>query len=1824
MTNFARGRIAIQSSTLSPYTAGLAVDGRYTNFTQTLSGQGSNALWEVNLSTPVLIDSIVLYNRGECCQDRLRDIVVSIRNSATGASVFQSAILNPGNVLGSPAELRIDLTNQASGRILGSRIRVLRLRDPELSGVGSTVDDAETLSLAEVEVNGTTIPSSLAPLVRTDLAAAMFGLASSCAVRIPFDDPWKGELSYEKLILRMRYNDGFVAYLNGTEVARQNAPSSIGWNSLAMTNRAKSLAFGFDSFDLSAFAGLVHASNNLLSIHGVSSGAQDQEFILQPLLEATAAASLPNQFLATDTPGVSNGEGFSGITETVSFSQPRGFYAEPIAIVLTTTTPGTTIRYTINGSDPSAGSGILYTDPISISKTTALRAVALKPGWKPSASVTHSYVFLDDVIRQTPQTSLAAGFPNTWGGNGADYGMDQKVIGPIGQDRYNGKYSATIKSDLRSLPTLSLVLNTADMFGPNGLYSHSDAGGDPFERTASAELILTNGATAFQVNAGLRVQGGAFRSDGLTKKHSLRLLFNSGHGGPSKLKYPLFGQDAPDQFDTLTLRANSNDGYSWGDAGAQPLYVRDTFGRETVLEMNGVASHHQFVHLYVNGLYWGMYEMVERPDNSFSSTYFGGPKEDWDALNSGTATQGDTRAWGAMSTLASRGLTGNSNYFRIQGRNPDGVLSSTLTNYLDVPNLIDYMIVNLYLGNSDWPGKNYWVGRRRSESTGFKFYMWDSEWSIGLRSDVAADRTGVADGVAVPYGACKSNPEFKVLFGDHLQRHFFNGGALAVDPQFPAFDSNHAERNRPLERFIRLTEEVQHAMVAESARWGDMHTSPAYTPDEHWGVERDTQIKSYFPFRSDIVLQQFRQAGLYPNIDAPVFSQRGGEIVPGELLRLGTQVGKIYYTTNGADPRLVGGARSPDALEYTVPIVLPGRCLVRARVQNASLWSALDQAIFTQADPVSLRITEIHYQPQIEPSDSLYFTDDSEFIELKNVGALPLDLRGIRFTRGISFDFSNALITQLAPGDYAILVRNRASFEAHYGTDLPIAGAFSGTLANGGDRLTLVSAFDEVIQDFTYSEKWHPTTAGRGFSLVIVEESGPLALWDQSSGWRASAKSGGSPGAVDSAVSFPSVVVSEVLARGANNALDAIELQNLSSLPADIAGWFLSDDPSEPTKFRIPAGTVLAPGGFVTFTETQFNPKPTKPAAFSLSSSGDQAWLFSADAAGKLTGYAHGIRFGTSVLGVSYIRFKTSEGSEFVVPGSSLTLSQSNALPIIGPAVITKIHPQPELGGIEFVEIYNTSNSALPLFDASLPTSTWKMNGIGWSFPQGVTLAPRGYCVVSAATPEQFRARYSVPDSVPVFGPFTGQIQNSGESIELQKPEFGSVPVRFVSVDIVRPRSGGGWPETFGTGACLARRDRAGFGGEPTNWVAVAPRIGSTLITAGAPDIQTEPEDTATSEYSRAIFKVAATGDAPLAYQWFLNGELLPGATQSAWVIDPVAVSNGCRYEVRVFNSAGSVVSRPAHLKVLRVPHFSKLSPSKDVLVGSGVTLTATATGIGPVRYQWFFQQQPLVDATNSTLQIPAMASTQSGQYGVQISDDVGRNTSPPILVRALTRPVILEAPQPITVLEGESVAFRVLAGGSTPMSFRWRKGTTTLTNIVFLGDQAGSQLTLQNVQLSHAGKYSVQVTNLAPGGTITSSDVQLTVLADADHDGMADAWELIYRLSPSNSADALLDPDQDGYSNLEEYRAGTDPTSAASRLRIESITLTNHQAILGWTAISNRTYSVLYRDSVDQGDWSRLQDKFNRPTNRFETVSDPIQSNSTRYHRLVTPILDR
>jgi hypothetical protein len=268
---------------------------------------------------------------------------------------------------------------------------------------------------------------------------------------------------------------------------------------------------------------------------------------------------------------------------------------------------------------------------------------------------------------------------------------------------------------LAALPTLALATEVEGLFGPQGIYTRSDQSGPDWEVATSAELVAP-GEPGFQVECGLRIQGGAFRSHGLTRKHSLRLLFKKQYG-PGKLNYPLFGEAGPDAFETITLRANSNDGWQWSGAGSRPLYIRDAFARATRRAMGGVASQGRFVHVYINGIYWGVYEAVERPDAAFAATHFGGERADWDAVNSGSAVDGDLAVWNAL--MGAGGLADDARYGALAGVGAPQLI--------DPASYADYMLTNLYVGNTDWPQKNYYAARDRVWAVGFLFFMWDAE-----------------------------------------------------------------------------------------------------------------------------------------------------------------------------------------------------------------------------------------------------------------------------------------------------------------------------------------------------------------------------------------------------------------------------------------------------------------------------------------------------------------------------------------------------------------------------------------------------------------------------------------------------------------------------------------------------------------------------------------------------------------------------------------------------------------------------------------------------------------------------------------------------------------------------------------------------------------------------------------------------------------------------------------------------------------------------------------------------------------------------------------
>jgi hypothetical protein len=754
---------------------------------------------------------------------------------------------------------------------------------------------AVAVQIAEVQFLGTSgLGTVYADLIGTDVAASMYGRGTSVYLRMPFTVEAAQPL--DRLALHVRYDDGFVAFLNGIEVARSQAPEVLAYNSKATADRPHDLALVAQRVDLSVFAHVIRPGVNLLAIQALNDAAASPDFLIGAQLENTQVIIGGNGYFESPTPGSVNGLITLGLVSDPLIDRDRGVYDAPFKVAMSCLTDGATILYTLDGSAPTPATASKYVGPILIDRTTTLRAAALLDGWRPSRVVTHTYLFLRDIVTQNQAGALAAGLPASWNGQAADYGLDRRVIGPAGQDSFGGKYAATIREDLQSLPSMSLVMDSDDMFGPQGIYSNPTIRSDSMERPVSLELIYPDGREGFQENAGIRIQGGAFRRFDLTLKKSFRLVFREEYGAP-KLNYPIFGPDAVDEFDNFILRANSNDAWRYGGGGA--LYIRDAFAMDTARAMGNVASHSTFVHLYINGFYWGLYNPVERPDAAFSASYHGGDKDSWDAINQDSVPDGNYDAWNRLLAMLNGDVSDDSVYQRIQGNDPDGARNPEYEDLLDVENMIDYMILNFYVGNGDWPGRNWWVGRNRDNGDGFQFYPWDTETAL---SGLNTDCTGVNSAVARPYAALRANAQFRTLFADRVHRHFFNGGALYVNPDNPAWDPAHPENNQPAARFAALADLVEQAIVGESARWGDQLSNTPFTRDEHWAKQRDSLLTSYFPQRSEIVLEQFRSAGLYPHVDAPVFSRLGGRVDQGFELSLSATTGTIYYTVDGTDP----------------------------------------------------------------------------------------------------------------------------------------------------------------------------------------------------------------------------------------------------------------------------------------------------------------------------------------------------------------------------------------------------------------------------------------------------------------------------------------------------------------------------------------------------------------------------------------------------------------------------------------------------------------------------------------------------------------------------------------------------------------------------------------------------------------------------------------------------------------------------------------------------------------------------------------------------------
>lgn len=544
------------------------------------------------------------------------------------------------------------------------------------------------------------------------------------------------------------------------------------------------------------------------------------------------------------------------------FSEPHGLYDEGSMEVTISGSEGAEIRYTTDGSEPTVES-ILYTGPLSVDKTMILRAVEVKDGKVSSPVSTVSYIFTKTVISQSDSPE---GYPTKWGKYSqiggtakADYGMDPEMTG-------DANLCEKIKEGLKQLPILSIVTDKDNLFShendeeTGGIYIFTgppvgDTTGHGWTRAASAELFGGPQHHDLSTTCGLRLHGGHGRLAEKNPKHSLRLVFKDIYG-PKTLNYPVFGDGETVQFKQLVLRCHfGNSWQHWSEGNRQKAqYTRDVWTRRMQKKMGRTSVNALYVHLFLNGMYWGLYNIAERVDDQYGKDHLGGGKSDIDVIkieedngNHIEASEGTLDAWNKLVATAPKAASK-------QGY-------EALKSLLDIDAFIDYMLINQYAGNTDWAHHNWYAIYRRGEgSQGFRFLCWDSEMIMeGEKENVVTKNNGDSFPTGIFHHLMK-NPQFAQQYVNRASELLSEGGLLSEASVVEVWDS--------------LYHTIDMAIYDEAARWGDYRRDvhpyqtrgELYTVDNHYMKERNRLLTEYFPVRSQRVLKDIIAfAGIEPS-----------------------------------------------------------------------------------------------------------------------------------------------------------------------------------------------------------------------------------------------------------------------------------------------------------------------------------------------------------------------------------------------------------------------------------------------------------------------------------------------------------------------------------------------------------------------------------------------------------------------------------------------------------------------------------------------------------------------------------------------------------------------------------------------------------------------------------------------------------------------------------------------------------------------------------------------------------------------------------------------
>ncbi len=899
------------------------------------------------------------------------------------------------------------------------------------------------------------------------------------------------------LYLNVNFDDGFVAYLNGEEIARENLGaegSQVFHYTEATADHEAQMYQGNspNSYPVSNKIELLKNGDNILAIevHNVSSTSSDLSII--PFLSigynntpinssgSLDFLNLHATRLHTNFKLNASGE-FLILTNSSEEIEDSLYIREQTSDISWGRFP--------NGSE----NFYLFTSPTPGSKNlnNGLTDFLLPPSFSIERGFYNSAFFLDidnsnnthGVIRYTTDGSEPDEYSTVYTGQLVISGISvirAKIFTEGSLPSRTTTHTYFVNQEQR-LPTISLTTNPEHFFdsdsgiyvlGPNAESANPHFGANfwqDWERPIHMELFEEDNEFGFEIDLGVKIFGKWSRAN---PQKSLA-FYARGDYGYSEIDYKLFPNSEIYKFQSFILRNSGNDWWN--------TLIRDALTSEIISPLDIDRQLYRPVVVYLNGEYWGIHNLREKINEHFIESHHGISGDDTNIIeNNFQLVHGEKDSYNEFyNYLNTLDMTTESAFDYINSQ-------------IDVTEFIDYYLTEIFVDNQDWPGNNIKFWQQRSTNSKWRWILFDTDFGFGIYNQYAYNQNTLTFALATNGPGWPNPPWSTFLLRKFLKNDEFKNIFIS---RYSTYSNTIFSPNSINKVIDNLTSKIRYEMPDHFTRWGGTYSnwiseiSRLRTFANLRGTYLSLYFKSYFGLTGEyeLSINQNIDEGIVEITDFVIDenSWKGMffDLVPLKILAVPTS----EFTFSHWDGEF-GSTENP---------------IILSPSNNLTL-----SPVFIPVSDTQIVINEINY-------NSIEFFNPDDWVELYNYSDKTIDLSDWVFKDEDPepyFVFPEN--TTIAPDNYVIICRDTILFKSIFPNVKNYYGDFGFGLSGGGELISLFTASGLLIDSLTYDDKepWPAITDGGGPTLELKN---PYVNNSNYYNWIASAENG-TPGEMNS------------------------------------------------------------------------------------------------------------------------------------------------------------------------------------------------------------------------------------------------------------------------------------------------------------------------------------------------------------------------------------------------------------------------------------------------------------------------------------------------------------------------------------------------------------------------------------------------------------------------------------------------------------------------------------------------------------------------------------